>query len=300
MSWNDYRAAMDELPISENFEDRICAAVREARREDARAVVVRPSPARAKRQSRVLFPRATTLGKVAVAAAICLAIGGTAYATASFEDLARIAADADQAQVAEVFEQGAGERIDETQRVGDFDITLLGLTSGQALVPLTEGVNANRTYAVLSLARADGSPIDQAYLDQSAERWLANGVDQGDGSMEVDASRLPKDEHGFSADALVLENLDFTPVAVGSDGAIAARGEQGVASYIEDGAIYIVVDMPAEENGLPVNYLAIWLGAFADSDSPGNRLSDRLEVSERGTLSFVGGIAGALFELPQR
>ena len=37
MSWNDYRAAMDELPISENFEDRICAAVREARREDARA-----------------------------------------------------------------------------------------------------------------------------------------------------------------------------------------------------------------------------------------------------------------------
>ena len=47
MSWNDYRAAMDELPISENFEDRICAAVREARREDARAVVVRPSPARA-------------------------------------------------------------------------------------------------------------------------------------------------------------------------------------------------------------------------------------------------------------
>lgn len=32
MSWNDYRAAMDELPISENFEDRICAAVREARR----------------------------------------------------------------------------------------------------------------------------------------------------------------------------------------------------------------------------------------------------------------------------
>lgn len=131
---------------------------------------MRPSPARAKRQSRVLFPRATTLGKVAVAAAICLAIGGTAYATASFEDLARIAADADQAQVAEVFEQGAGERIDETQRVGDFDITLLGLTSGQALVPLTEGVNANRTYAVLSLARADGSPIDQAYLDQSAER----------------------------------------------------------------------------------------------------------------------------------
>ena len=39
--------------------------------------------------------------------------------------------------------------IDETQRVGDFDITLLGLTSGQALVPLTEGVNANRTYACL-------------------------------------------------------------------------------------------------------------------------------------------------------
>ena len=118
--------------------------------------------------------------------------------------------------------------------------------------------------------------------------------------MEVDASRLPKDEHGFSADALVLENLDFTPVAVGSDGAIAARGEQGVASYIEDGAIYFVVDMPAEEDGLPVNYLAIWLGAFADSDSPGNRLSDRLELSERGALSFVGGIAGALFELPQR
>ena len=52
MSWNDYRAAMDELPISENFEDRICAAVREARREDARAV---PEPnVRAVSSSRVL------------------------------------------------------------------------------------------------------------------------------------------------------------------------------------------------------------------------------------------------------
>lgn len=157
MSWNDYRAAMERAADFREFRRRhLRGGARSAprRRTERWSCGLRLPEPNVRAVSS--FPRATTLGKVAVAAAICLAIGGTAYATASFEDLARIAADADQAQVAEVFEQGAGERIDETQRVGDFDITLLGLTSGQALVPLTEGVNANRTYAVLSLARAMG------------------------------------------------------------------------------------------------------------------------------------------------
>lgn len=300
MSWNDYRTAVDELPISVDFEERVCAAVRGTRCETARDASAQASPAVAARRGRGFFARATTLGKAAAVAAICVAIGGTAYAVASFDDLARIAAGADQGRVAAAFEQGIGERIDESQRVGDFDITLLGLTSGQALMPLAEETDANRTYAVLALKRADGSAIDQAYLDQSAERWLANGAAREDGSVEVDVSRLPQDERGFAADSLVLEALDFTPIAVGRDGAMAARGERGAVGYVEDGTVYFLVDMPAEEDGLPVNYLAVWLGASAGSDSPGNRLDDRLEVSEGGTPSFAGGIAGALFELPSR
>lgn len=300
MSWNDYRTAMNELPISENFEDRICAAMREARRAETRATIPRVSPAVTVRQGHGVLARATALGRVAAAVAICAVMGGAAYAAASFDDLARIATGADQGRVAEVFEQGVGERIDETQRVGDFDITLLGLTSGQALMSLAEETDASRTYAVLTLKRADGSPIDQAYLDQSTERWLAHGATQEDGSVEVDVSRLPQDERGFSAGSFVLEALDFTPIAVGSDGAMATRGEQGAVSYVEDGAIYFVVDMPAEEDGLSVNYLAVWLGASAGSDSPGNRLTDRLAISDQGAPSFANGIAGALFELPQR
>jgi len=74
VNWNDYRAAMDDLPISNDFEARVCAVASRV-----------PAAAHPKRKqhagwgglgrSRAAFARA------AVVAVACLALAGTAYAT---------------------------------------------------------------------------------------------------------------------------------------------------------------------------------------------------------------------------
>lgn len=293
MNWNDYRAVMDELPVSDDFEQRACVAMREACGLQGNSAV---APKRSCRLSRLRTMGA--FGKAAAVAAICLVLSGTAYAIASFDDLAEIAAGADFGKVAELFQQGEGVRIDETQQVGDFDITLLGLASGEALMPLTEGADKERTYAVLSLARSDGSPIDDEYLRQSAERFRENGEVLEGESTVIDTSRFPKDEDFFSVDQFVYELLDFTPLAIGEDGAIAGRAETGVADYVEDGVAYFVVDIPQFEDGIPVSYLAVSFEATTGSDMPGNRLTDRLVLDAQGAPTFAEGNAGALFKLP--
>ena len=118
VNWNDYRAAMDDLPISNDFEARVCAV---ASRVPAAAPPKRKQHAGwgGLGRSRAAFARA------AVVAVACLALAGTAYATVSLDDLAAIAAGAgdEEAAVAfaEAFTEGNGVAVDETQRVGDFD-----------------------------------------------------------------------------------------------------------------------------------------------------------------------------------
>ena len=302
MNWNDYRTAMDELPISESFEQRVCAATQEVQERmvrDGQTVRDDRPCSLPKRRTPDFATRVGALGKAAALAAICLALGGTAYAVANLDDLASIAADANEDYVANVFAQGDGVRIDETQRVGDFNITLLGIASGRALEAFTEDASVDRTYVVLSLMRSDGKPLDETYLAQSHERWLKSGIPQEDGSIEVDASALPAGEEGFEAATFLIDNLCLTPIAATSDGAHEARGSLGYTTYAKDGAIYLVADLPATEGDAPVNYLAVWLGAYAGSDLPRNRFEDRVAADEQGAPMFAEGITGALFELSE-
>lgn len=293
MNWNDYRAAMDELPVSDDFEQHACAAMREARMSQGVSTL---APKRSCCRPRL---RATgVLGRAAAVAALCLVLSGSAYAIVSFDDLAEITTGADLGNVAGLFQQGEGVRIDETQHVGDFDITLLGLASGETLMPLTEEANKERTYAVLSLARSDGFPIDDEYLRQSTERFREDAEGSEDGSMTIDISRFPRDESFFSADQFVFDLLDFTPLAIDEDGTIAGRAETGVVHYVEDGVAYFVVDMPQYENGVPVGYLAVWFEAATGSDMPGSQLADRLVLDAKGNPAFAEGNAGVLFKLP--
>ena len=303
MNWDKYRQAMDDLPISEDFEQRVNAAVREQRGRMAREVREGTARngrtlARRKRQARGPAARLGTVGKAAAAAAICVALGGTAFAAASLGDLADIARDAEQEQLADAFAQGNGVRIDETQQVGDFDITLLGIASGQDLGAFLEAPATDRTYAVLSLVCSDGTPLDEAYRARSSERWLESGTIQEDGSGEVDISALPRDEEGFDAETFLIDNVCLTPIAATSDGVLEARGELGYTMFTKDGAMYLVADLPAAEGESAVNYLAVWLGSYAGSDLPGNRFEDHIVVGAQGVPTFAEGTAGALFELP--
>ena len=115
VNWNDYRAAMDDLPISNDFEARVCAV---ASRVPAAAPPKRKQHAGwgGLGRSRAAFARA------AVVAVACLALAGTAYATVSLDDLAAIAAGAGDEEAAVAFAESftEGNGVDDDPAGGRF------------------------------------------------------------------------------------------------------------------------------------------------------------------------------------
>lgn len=290
VNWNDYRAAMDDLPISNDFEARVCAV---ASRVPAAAPPKRKQHAGwgGLGRSRAAFARA------AVVAVACLALAGTAYATVSLDDLAAIAAGAgdEEAAVAfaEAFTEGNGVAVDETQRVGDFDFTLCGVAMGRNFTAASPEVKVDRTYAVLAVSRADGEPITDEALAQADEAWLASGTPQADGSIEIDHSSTNRSEDGFSAGGPALADLFVTPVVAGDDDWSVGRKEYSLVSYDADGVMYLLADVADLRDVSGRAYLAVYRGW---GQFPGDEL---FVQNPDGTVSFAEGVAGALFEIPK-
>lgn len=298
VNWNDYRAAMDDLPISDDLEARVCAAV--SRAEASRAATSRETASERKRhagwgglgRSRAAFARA------AVVATLALALAGTAYAAVSLDDLVSIAAGAggvDEKMAAafgKAFTEGNGIVVDETQRVGDFDFTLCGVAAGRkASFPM--GVRGERTYAVLSIARVDGEPITDETLAQAEEAWLATAVEQEDGSFLRDGSIIDRSEGGFALDSPMLEDLAIAPVVAGDDDWSIGRQEWASGSYCADGVMYNLVDVTGLRHANDRAYLAVYRGW---AQNPSDELFTQ---NPDGTVSFAEGVAGALFEIPE-
>lgn len=303
MSWNDYRVAMDDLPASDDFEARVCAAVSRAgascaatSHEVASRVgeLARKQTPRRQRLSR----RWAAFGRAAVVATLALALVGTAYAAVSLDDLVSIAAgagDVDEKMAAafgEAFTEGNGIVVDETQRVGDFDFTLCGVAAGRkASFPM--GVRGERTYAVLSIARVDGEPITDETLAQAEEAWLATAVEQEDGSFLRDGSIIDRSEGGFALDSPMLEDLAIAPVVAGDDDWSIGRQEWASGSYCADGVMYNLVDVTGLRHANDRAYLAVYRGW---AQNPSDELFTQ---NPDGTVSFAEGVAGALFEIPE-
>lgn len=290
VNWNDYRAAMDDLPVSDDFEARVCAV---ASRVPAAAPSKRKQHAGwgGLGRSRVAFARA------AVVAVACLALAGTAYATVSLDDLAVIAAGAGDEEAviafAEAFTEGNGVVVDETQRVGDFDFTLRGVAMGRNFTAASPEVKVDRTYAVVAVSRADGEPITDETLARAEEAWLATGTPQADGPIEIDHSFTTRSEDGFNADGPALADLSVSPVVAGDDDWSVGRREYGLVSYDADGVMYLLADVADLRDVSGRAYLAVYRGW-------GQLPSDELFAQNPdGTVSFAEGVAGVLFELPK-
>lgn len=298
VNWNDYRAAMDGLPIADDFEARVCATA--SRAEASREVASRAAAPAQKQDSRWqgLNRRWTAFGKAAVAATLALALVGTAYAAVSLDDLASIAAGAggvDEKMAAafgKAFTEGNGIVVDETQRVGDFDFTLCGVAAGRK-ASFPTGVRGERTYAVLSIARADGEPITDETFAQAEEAWLATAVEQEDGSFLKDGSIIDRSEGGFALDSPMLEDLAIAPVVAGDDDWSAGRQEWASGGYCADGVMYNLVDVTDLRHANGRAYLAVYRGW---AQNPSDELFTQ---NPDGTVSFAEGVAGALFEIPE-
>lgn len=104
-----------------------------------------------------------------VAAAACFGVG--VYAAGNLLSGREVAAAAGNAPLADLFDDPAAIAVNETQSDAGYDVTLLGLVSGENLnehwsSSWGKAGPAGRTYAVLAVEHSDGIPMDDLAAEQ--------------------------------------------------------------------------------------------------------------------------------------
>lgn len=151
MNKEEYRAQVDAVSFSPDFQDRTMARLMDLAREKEKKTMKK-------------FNLRTGL----VAAAVAAALSVTAYAAVVTLRPQDVAQRAGNEALAAAFESGGAVMVNETKAVGDYNVTLMGLAGGEDLSRvegLENGVTRDKTYAVLAYARADGTAIEEDVPD---------------------------------------------------------------------------------------------------------------------------------------
>ena len=169
MNREQYRAQVDALSFSSDFQDRTMARL--AQEKERKPL------------------KKMNLKAVLLAAAVVAAMSVTAYAaiTLAPRDVAQRAGNE---ALAAAFEGEDAITVNETKTVGDYNVTLMGLVSGTGLSrveSLPDSVDQDKTYAVLAYARTDGaditedvpdltvSPLVEGYAPWRLNAWTLGG-----------------------------------------------------------------------------------------------------------------------------
>lgn len=142
MNRQEYRAQVDAVPFSPDFQARTVARLAAlANQKETKAMRTKPFQT----------------GLIAAAVAVVLCV--SALAAAALLTPRDVAQRAGNEALAAAFEGDRAVAVDQTETVGDYNVTLMGLVSGDGLSQM-DGIDQDKTYAVLAYARTDGTPIE--------------------------------------------------------------------------------------------------------------------------------------------
>ena len=302
MDWNSYRRAVDALPISEDFETRALKAAlateHAPRGEAAPATARYAEPAGTAFKASKASPRQRTarrfVGAVAaVAATFTFAV--SAFAIGGFLAPEEVVRELQDASLEAAFSGNDAVSVGETQRVGDYDVTLEGLVTGENLSDWIDHYDRSATYAVVGLRRADGTPLTEEMLAAMRDKRYATGEMIGaDEYYWPDGAKALSNRETLSAEDTDLELVMCYALVQGFEGSVLsdyATDGASCTSVLIDGAYYLV----AAVNDLSVFadrpvYLAVYEGV----DEPASILQENPD----GSFSYRDGHGGALFKLP--
>ena len=144
MNWNDYKRAMDALPLSGDFQERTQELVRQQAQKEKERITMRKKA----------FARA-----MATAAAVAL-FTVSAYAASRWPSPSQVAQLHGDPALAQAFESGDAIKLNQTVETGDLAVTLAGLVSGEDLSSWNSQADQARTYAMIILESLNGTPLD--------------------------------------------------------------------------------------------------------------------------------------------
>lgn len=208
MNRDDYRAAMDEVQFSRDFRERtvekLTAAAHDARKEKANMNG---------RKLRKIVP---------LAAAIIAALAITAAAAALLLRPADVAANMGDKKLAAAFESKDAMQINKTAESDGLSITLAGVVSGKSLSDFGQELDAERTYAVISIRNTDGTPIKEF-----PDGLVATPLVSGYAPRAVNAWTLGGGYTAFVQDGAVYYLFDYESLEMFADHTVYLAVYQG-------------------------------------------------------------------------
>lgn len=244
MNREDYRKAFDELSFSADFQERTAALLQTHARELE------------KEQPNMNFKKTRKMAALIAAAVAVLAV--SVSAAVLFLHPADVAERFEDPVLAAAFRSEDAVLVDETVQAGDYTITLGGLVSGEGIGKWYGEAEPSRTYAVVSIARADGTPLTDDNYDV----------------MVTGTFTISPLVAGYAPQAVNVWTLDG-----------------GGGSFLENGVAYYLLDtLDIQMFADRTVYMAVYQG-FVPS-------YEEFSVAEDGTYSMRSGVTGALFTLP--
>lgn len=223
MKQKEYRAAIDSVKFSEDFQERTIR--------------------RLERQNRKEFPAMKRSRTMLIAACLAAVLAVTAAAAIHFLSPKEVATLNGDEALADAFESEDAIVLDQTAECGEYTFRLAGMVSGANLSDFCNDVDESRTYLVASRARTDGTPIQEATITDYTVTPLVAGCRPWD----VNIWTLGGGATGFVRDGVVYYIYDFESVEMFADRTVY------LAVYEGGGAPSAQVFVQAEDGSISYN-----------------------------------------------
>ena len=201
MNQKEYRAQVDAIPFSPDFQARTIARLAQLAQE---------------KEQKTMQKGKFRIGLVAAVAAVALTI--TAYAAVVMLRPQDVAREVGNTTLAAAFEGEDAIAVNDSQTVGEYNVTLMGLLSGQGL-SLVEGlpdsITRDKTYAVLAYSRIDGDPITD-----DVPQLTVSPLVEGYAPWEVNAWTLEGGTHTFAQEGVLYYLFECDNVEPFADRAV--------------------------------------------------------------------------------
>lgn len=178
------------------------------------------------------------LSTVAIAICIVTAMSATVFAAWHFLSASQVADKVGDKVLSEAFAANYDTNINQSVVSDGYNISLQGLISGKGLSSFTTDVESDKTYAVVSISKEDGTP-------------MPSGQDSNYGEIPFNVSPLIKGQRPWSVNIATM-NGSYTEIV--EDGIMYRIIECDGIEMFADRGIYLGVCSAAFVNNLTYNY----------------------------------------------
>ncbi len=195
------------------------------------------------KEPKIMMKRKKKLSVAVLLAALVLCLGSvTTYAAWKYLSASEVTQSMEDIKLADAFTSGQAVTINETQCYGGYQITLLSIISGENLSEFPSFSNnamlSDRTYAVVAIENADGTPMPDTSEDAYANmEFFASPLIAGYNPVLYNIASMNGNHATMTEDGVLYRLLECDNVEIFADQELYLCVSDGVF-YNEEAYIY--------------------------------------------------------------